>query len=243
VLQERLFARIVELRGKRKAKEQLDSAEPKKNKKAKAKEVAAELAKKKSITSGARDRGATLGSPGGGAATTGDGAVVFSKFDFSTAARVSSKKKKGPATAMQKLAKAISDKERIAKLKSEDPDKAKELESKAKWKSALLKASGTKVRDDEKLLKRTIKRKEAAKRRTQRDWADRVNTVQKHKDDKQAKRKDNLKARAAAKIERRISRGKKPKAKPAKKRAGFEGASPQKKPKERMTLQSGYKKL
>jgi hypothetical protein len=289
----------IQLRGKRKAKEELARDGPnngaKKNKKQKAKQLAEELAKKKSIAGAVGRDGASAPMKDAAAATNGDGSVVFSKFDFSTAERVNEKKKKGSATPMQKLAKvslpllpsptntttplcravigslvnhchahahththtsaralgltllpweraqAKSDRERLLKLKSEDPEKAKEVETKNKWKTALLKATGTKIQDNEKLLKRTIKRKETAKKKTEKDWAERIDVKKKYHDEKQKKRKENLKARATSKVEKRMNRGKKAK-KVIKKRPGCEGgATPPKKPKERMTLQTGYK--
>jgi hypothetical protein len=76
----------------------------KKSKKLKAKQLAQETAQKKATV--ATPRGDGSASPGGRpAVANGDGSVVFSKFDFSTAERVGSKKKKGPQTPMQLLAK------------------------------------------------------------------------------------------------------------------------------------------
>eukprot|EP00035_Acanthoeca_spectabilis_P024900 m.455923 g.455923 ORF g.455923 m.455923 type:complete len:423 (+) comp20964_c0_seq1:29-1297(+) len=247
VLHERLVARIVQLRGKRKAKEQLEREAPaggaKKSKKQKAKQLAEELAKKKATNRDPSNAG-LRGVNGVAAPTADQSGIVFSKFDFSTAQRVNAKKKKGSATPMQMLAKAKSERERLAKLKSEDPEKAEQLETKNKWKTVLLKATGTKVKDDEKLLKRTMKRKESAKKRTQKEWGERTSIVKKFQDAKQAKRKENIKARSAAKIERKITGKKATKAKVTKKRPGFEGGTtpPKKAAKERMTLQTGYKK-
>jgi hypothetical protein len=150
-----------------------------------------------------------------------------------------------PVCALLAHAQAQSDRERLDKLKSEDPDKAEEVETKTKWKNALLKASGTKVRDDEKLLKKMIKRKEVTKKRTQKEWGERTATVKKFQDEKQKKRRENIKERTKAKIDKKINRGKtkpKDKKKTSKKRPGFEGgSSPPKKPKTQMTLQGGYK--
>lgn len=105
-----LLTRGVEfqLRGKRKAKEQLEREAPaggaKKSKKQKAKQLAEELAKKKATNRDPSNAG-LRGVNGVAAPTADQSGIVFSKFDFSTAQRVNAKKKKGSATPMQMLAK------------------------------------------------------------------------------------------------------------------------------------------
>ena len=115
-------------------------------------------------------------------------------------------------------------------------------------------ADGVKVKDDPKLLKKTIKRKEAAKNRTKKEWGERVATATKKDSDKQTKRKEQLKLRATAKVERKKNRQstvkglkeqkKKALAAKGKKRPGFEGGGKATKGavQEKMTLQTGYKK-
>lgn len=158
---------------------------------------------------------------------------------------------------MQLLAKAEAAKEKLAKLAQEDPEAAAAKKSEIAWKKAILRADGVKVKDDPKLLKKMIKRKEYTKKKTVKEWKERVNTVKKDQGQKQKKRQNNLTERSAAKVAKRINRGKKPKAAGGakggkgggKKRPGFEGGSGgggkkgggDKAPKAKMTLQSGYK--
>lgn len=101
------------------------------------------------------------------------------------------------------------------------------------------------VKDDEQLLKKTIKRKEQAKRKTKKEWSERLGVQKKFRGEKQKKRTENLKTRSSAKIEKRINRGKKVTGKKPKKRPGFEGGPSKsaKKPKEKLTLQGGYKNV
>eukprot|EP00041_Stephanoeca_diplocostata_P023640 m.586241 g.586241 ORF g.586241 m.586241 type:complete len:454 (+) comp22341_c0_seq5:226-1587(+) len=247
VLKERLREQIQVLKGNRKDQPQ-GERESKKGKKAKAKEVAAEKAKQVHLAAVARDRAQGKdkknGQSGGSDKSAGDN-IIFSKFELSTAERVGSKKKRGPSNPMQLLAKATSMKEKVEKIRQENPEKAKNIEEKQKWTKALLKAEGVKVKDDEQLLKKTIKRKEQAKKKTKKEWSERLGVQKKFRGEKQKKRTENLKARSSAKIEKRINRGKKPAGKKPKKRPGFEGGPSKsaKKPKEKLTLQGGYKNV
>eukprot|EP00040_Diaphanoeca_grandis_P039190 m.258380 g.258380 ORF g.258380 m.258380 type:complete len:509 (-) comp36493_c0_seq1:186-1712(-) len=159
------------------------------------------------------------------------GAVVFSKFDFSTAQRVEHLKKKGPSTPMQLLAKAKADQERLEKLKKKDPEAAEKKEQSKKLKAALLKTEGVKVKDDPTLLKKTVERTETKKRKSTRDWDQRKETIDKYKDEKDKKRKINIKTRKDAKIEKKLNRGKKS-AKTSQKggKTSGKGANPKKRP-------------
>jgi hypothetical protein len=63
------------------------------------------------------------------------------------------------------------------------------------WLNAKKRAHGERVRDDTSLLKKALKRRESAKKRSERDWKDRIDTVKKGKDMKQQKREENLRKR------------------------------------------------
>lgn len=88
------------------------------------------------------------------------------------------------------------------------------------WQKALEKAGGIKQRDDPKLLKKMLKRKERAKRKSQREWKARVKTVRNEMLEKQTKRRENLKARMT-KSKAKAARAKAVAA--GQDRAGFEG--------------------
>jgi len=79
-----------------------------------------------------------------------------------------------------------------------DPEKANALKEKDTWKKALQLAQGEKVKDDVKLLKKTIKREETFKKKSSKEWGERKSTVSKQKDHKQKRREENLKARIDA---------------------------------------------
>lgn len=136
-------------------------------------------------------------------------------------------KKKGPANndvkAHLKLAEA-----KKQKLESKDELEQIKLKEKNKWQRATLQAEGVKIKDDEKLLRKALKRKEAKKRKSALDWKERQRTVASTIAEKQKRREENLKIR---KENKGVKRSKQQKMKrkftgtagSKKSRAGFEG--------------------
>lgn len=96
----------------------------------------------------------------------------------------------------------------------------------AKWSKALSAAKGVKIRDDEALLRKSLKRKEKAKQKSAGAWKEREQEVKDKEAEKQKKRTDNLKARKDAKM--------------AKKKGGAKGGG--KKTKDRKLGGGGSKK-
>ena len=131
------------------------------------------------------------------------------------------KRKKGASDPKGLLNHLLAKQERLDKM---DPaNKAKAVEN-DRWHHALLAARGEKVRDDVGLLKKTIARKEREKKKSTKDWGERIWRVGKAKEDKQKKREDNLAKRREEKGKKgkKVVKGaKKPVIK--KKRPGFEG--------------------
>eukprot|EP00094_Tigriopus_californicus_P002157 TCALIF_02080-PA protein Name:"Similar to Surf6 Surfeit locus protein 6 homolog (Drosophila melanogaster)" AED:0.04 eAED:0.07 QI:216/0/0.66/1/1/1/3/160/275 len=103
-----------------------------------------------------------------------EGKVVFSKFDFSEDSAPTSEVK--------------------AKI-SGKMDAVKAITDHTAWKSALDKAEGVKVKDDETLLKKTIKKHEQKKKSSKKKWDDRQGQVEQTKANFQKKRSENLKKR------------------------------------------------
>ncbi|KAF9170184.1 hypothetical protein BGX21_009144 [Mortierella sp. AD011] len=122
------------------------------------------------------------------------GEVRFSKFEFEGL----QKKKRGPTDAQGQLKMVEAHKEKLAALQVSDPEKANALKDKDTWKKALQLAQGEKVKDDVKLLKKTIKREEVQKKKSSKEWGERKSTIAKAKDQKQKKREENIKARIDA---------------------------------------------
>lgn len=191
-LKQKLHDKIELLRGKRKLKEEgktedapkkrkLEKKEKKKkqNKEAKNSELIKNNVKnEKKVTEVLNDRGE----------------VVFSKFDFAEGgAKKKNKVKKNDVQAL--LKKAEKKKSNLEKLEEESKEKAEELKSKMKWDKALKHAEGFKVKDDPKLLLKTIKRKNKMKEAGKKKWEERVNTQKKMQEDKQKLRKQHIKER------------------------------------------------
>lgn len=131
-------------------------------------------------------------------------------------------RKKGPTDPKGALAKMEAQKRRLATL---DADKRKEVLEKETWLAARRRAEGEKVRDDETLLKKAVKRKEKTKKKSEREWADRSEGVKTAQKQKQARREKNLRERKEAKMAGKAGRkgkGKSPSKK--KSRPGFEGS-------------------
>ena len=135
------------------------------------------------------------------------GRVVFSKFDFASPSeplKDSSTKKD-----FQKLlAKAERQQKKLQQLKETDERKGEELEAKLSWKKALSHAKGEKIRDDPALLKKTIKRQDAKKRKSRKEWKARASQVELLKKRKQDLRQKHIQERIEAKKARKMKKRK-----------------------------------
>ncbi|KAJ5585107.1 Surfeit locus 6 [Penicillium hispanicum] len=151
------------------------------------------------------------------------GRVVFAdgQHTDATLSNIRDKPKShGPSDAAAQLKAAEAKKARLAEM---DPEKRAELEEKDRWLNAKKRAHGERVRDDTSLLKKALKRKETAKKKSEREWKDRIDTVSRMKDQRQTKREDNLRKRREEKGNK--GKSKKPASGGKKKaRPGFEGS-------------------
>ncbi|PUU83109.1 surfeit locus protein 6-domain-containing protein [Tuber borchii] len=75
------------------------------------------------------------------------------------------------------------------------PEEQAKIEEKELWGKALGAAAGKKIRGDEQLLKKSLKRQEQVKMKSEREWKERIENVATSKAMKQKKREDNLAAR------------------------------------------------
>lgn len=87
-------------------------------------------------------------------------------------------------------------KEKIADL---DKDKQDEIAENSKWSRAILQSEGAKIRDDEKMLRRTIKQNTNRKRRSEKEWRERIENVKTGISSREAKRNANIRAHKEAK--------------------------------------------
>ena len=121
-----------------------------------------------------------------------DKGVVFSKFDFQEMEK-EKKKSLDPATALKKIQKS-KDKIKLWEEKGKT-EKVKNIESSIAWDNALGKSQGEKIKDDETLLKKAIKKKTQMKGSKKKKWEARVEAVEHRKDGKQSKREENISKR------------------------------------------------
>lgn len=168
-------------------------------------------------------------------------AVLYGNITFNDGSRLTSdlskirstaekRKLKGPANNDIKahLLKLEQRKHKLSQLSPEEQAKQKE---KDQWQRVISQAEGVKVKDDEKLLKKALKRKEKQKLKSEIEWKERKQIVKDTVSARLKRREENLKAR-------KENKGKKGKHQPKlrkftgtvnkfanskKKRAGFEG--------------------
>ncbi|KAI1822561.1 SURF6-domain-containing protein [Xylaria intraflava] len=127
--------------------------------------------------------------------------------------------KKGPSDPKTALLKFESQKKRLEAM---DGDKRKDIEEKEAWLTARRRAEGEKIKDDEKMLKKAVKRKEITKKKSTKEWAARKEGVAKGIKDRQNKREENIRKRRDEKLLGKA--GRKKGVKKTKSRAGFEGS-------------------
>ena len=135
----------------------------------------------------------------------------------------SAPKKKGPQDVNTAL---LANEKKRLRLAGLDDEKRADIEEKDLWLNAKKRAHGERVRDDNSLLKKTLKRKEKAKKKSEGEWKERKEGVAKSQAMKQKKREENLKKRRDEKGGKGKGKGKSSssgkKSKP-KSRPGFEG--------------------
>lgn len=139
---------------------------------------------------------------------TKEGKLVFSKFDFSETGKQSSASDLTGKDYKRILEKLDKRKEKLNKLREKDKDLAEAFEEKTAWKTALLKADGEKVKDDPKLLKKSMKRKEKIKGQKKKKWSERDDQVKKRKDARLDKREKNIQSRIDAKKDKKTKKSK-----------------------------------
>ena len=141
-----------------------------------------------------------------------DDKMVFSKFDFNeVTAKKRSKVTDIPTGKNYEvlLKRAKKRKEDISEVEVVDKDQAEEMTTKERWKSALLKAEGVKLKDDPKLLKKAMKRREQKKQSSQRKWEEREKMLAKQMKHRQDKRSKNIARKKEGRASKKIQKAKK----------------------------------
>ncbi|KAK2499363.1 hypothetical protein MC885_007082 [Smutsia gigantea] len=99
--------------------------------------------------------------------------------------------------------------DQLEELRQQDEGRARELEAKLRWTDQLYKAEGVRVRDDEHLLQRALRRKEKRRAQRQRRWEKRAAHVVEKMQRRQDQRRQNLRRKQAARTEQRLERARK----------------------------------
>lgn len=157
------------------------------------------------------------GSPNGGGYSYGR--IAFedgTSLDPNTLSDVKERKHKGPQDAATALKAAEAKQARLAAL---DGTKRAGIAEKDMWLNARKRAHGEKVRDNQSLLKKALKRQEKQKSRSGTEWDNRIEGVRSAQEAKQKKRTENLQKRKDEKFAKKTGAGKK-----KIKRPGFEGS-------------------
>jgi len=211
-LQERLKAKMEQLRGgfgpndKKKAKKlkrrmaAMEKEKEGKELKQKLMQIGINAGRKgKEALKEAEGMGAKVAKPG----VKTDQGVVFSKFDFQEMEK-EKKKNLDPESALRKIQKNKS-KVKVWEEKGKQ-EKASKMEASMAWENAQAKAMGEKVKDDETLLKKAIKKKKQIKGSKAKKWEARVEAVESRKAGKQSKRDENIAKRKKEKKEGKMKK-------------------------------------
>jgi len=216
-LQQRLQAKLEELRGQKadgtnskkaekKLKKKLAKIEKKKKESEELKQklmtVGRNAGKKGNLMKAAESLGAVAKKPG---VKTPKG-VVFSKFDFKDEVKSSKDPKKNldPQAALNKLKK---NKEKIKMWEEKGrSDKASKIENNIAWENAMKKAQGEKVKDDVSLLKKSIKKQKQIKTSSKKKWEKRADEVKNKESAFVEKRETNLNKRIKEKKDKKMKK-------------------------------------
>lgn len=155
------------------------------------------------------------------------GRVAFgdgTQADSSLSSLLDPHKKKGASDAGTALKAAQNKASRLSAL---DEAKRADIEQKDVWLNAKKKAHGERVRDDTSLLKKALKRQEGGKKKSEKEWQDRIEGIAKSQEVRQKKRDGNIAKRREEKAGggKKGGSGSSKKGKKAKvRRPGFEGS-------------------
>jgi hypothetical protein len=95
---------------------------------------------------------------------------------------------------------------KLEELKKNDPEKGEAIAKKEAWIAAMKRASGIKVHDDPKLIKKSIQKRKKKKQKNAEKWEERVQSRDQLKEEKQQKRSANIAERINDKKMRKIAK-------------------------------------
>ncbi|EPX75197.1 ribosome biogenesis protein Rrp14-C [Schizosaccharomyces octosporus yFS286] len=211
-LQKKLHEKIDKFRSQRKLPKDTDrkallqsrkeKAEQRAQAKKKAKAAAREAELKKGAERNAASQGKELESldhasdSADGKPDITYGTLLLGQDKFTNGELKKSGKRKGPTDVYGAMKHLEAKRARIEKY---DEEKKKKIEESDTWHRVLLQAEGKKLQDNEKLLKKTMKRKEKEKKKSSMAWLERNKAVHQTMALRQKKREENLQKRRDSK--------------------------------------------
>ncbi|XP_023119210.2 surfeit locus protein 6 [Amphiprion ocellaris] len=109
----------------------------------------------------------------------------------------------------QLLSRVEARKAKVEQLREKDEEKARELEKKIQWTNLLYKAEGIKIKDDEDMLRASLKKKEKRHDQRKKRWNKRSENIIEKMQQRQDKRRKNLQKRKQVKTEKKKDRARK----------------------------------
>lgn len=109
----------------------------------------------------------------------------------------------------QLLSRVEARKAKLEQLREKDEGKARDLETKMKWTNMLYKAEGLKIKDDEALLRTSLKKKEKRHAQLKKNWNKRSENVIEKMQQRQDKRRKNIQKHKQVKGEKKKERARK----------------------------------
>ncbi|XP_022622176.1 surfeit locus protein 6 [Seriola dumerili] len=109
----------------------------------------------------------------------------------------------------QLLTRVEARKAKLEELREKDEGKAREMEEKMKWTNLLYKAEGIKIKDDEDMLRASLKKKEKGRAQRKKNWDKRSENILEKMQHRQDKRRKNIQKRKQVKTEKKKDRARK----------------------------------
>lgn len=109
----------------------------------------------------------------------------------------------------QLLSRVEARKAKLEELRGKDEGKARDMEEKIKWTNMLYKAEGIKIKDDESMLRTSLKKKEKKRAQRKKKWNKLSEGVVEKMQQRQDKRRKNILRRKQIKTEKKKNRARK----------------------------------
>lgn len=130
-------------------------------------------------------------------------------MDLSAEKEIEKDKTKNKSSLKGLLTKTKREEEKLTKLEEVDAAAASKIKEKKMWKSILERSEGNKVRDDPKLIEKTLNKKKKLKLKRKKAWDEHIEKQEKQKQFRQEKRQRNIDDRKRKRKEKKLKQAKK----------------------------------